>query len=717
MFSRKKDYFYLYCLSYILGLLLTGLFSINQILGLVIIIVIIYLSLGLILRWQQIYRVKVIHLIISFTVTFASFFYYYWRFPTVDNNNISHEISSLNYDNSSIIIQGLVTTSPRMNQNNRGQFIIKADGIIKDNYGVKPVTGKVYVTSPLISTVGIYPSVRVNLQGRLYKPQSSFIPDGFDFANYLERQGIFAGFSAESVTTIREGNLWQKQLSLLRERITQTHVRYLDVPQGNLLSSMVIGSRAVDLDRELQGEFRRAGLAHIIAASGFHVSLLLGVVLFLTKSLSPSMRFMIGGFSLFLYATLTGFYPSILRACLMGIAVLVGIINEKSVKISATLLLAALILLLINPLWIWDLGFQLSFLATWGLIVSLPAIVNYLDGIPPTLANIMAVPISATIWTLPLLWYVFHRIPLYGILTNILTTPLVIILTLGGMVTGFIGIFFPIIGSSLSLVLLPFIWLIIKLVEISNSLPFSSLAVGKINVIMVIFSYIILFAITYILPLKKYRLWLILFTLSLVIIPLAYQKLTLVQVTIMDTGQNYTIIIQNKNSAIALNLGDKNNVNFNVIPFLKSQGVNEISLWEDYGESSSSVNVLNREVKVKYFDFKTSEKYNLLSMIDAENKIIQADFEGENWLIIKGNLAKKSLQNQISPIKAVFISQKNINDSEIQQINPSYLLRRYPPENDKKNNKFSENNTEVILTRNKIIQWQPHQHLRILNQN
>lgn len=91
---------------------------------------------------------------------------------------------------------------------------------------------------------------------------------------------------------------------------------------------MVMGSRAVDLDWQLQESFRLAGLAHVLAASGFHVSLLLGLILAVTQSFSSRTRFLMG-LTLFIYATITGFYPSILRACLMGFAILAAIINEK----------------------------------------------------------------------------------------------------------------------------------------------------------------------------------------------------------------------------------------------------------------------------------------------------------------------------------------------------------------------------------------------------
>lgn len=81
---------------------------------------------------------------------------------------------------------------------------------------------------------------------------------------------------------------------------------------------------------------------------------------------------------------------------------------------------------------------------------------RHLDFLPSTIANIVAATVAATIWTLPLQWYHFHRFPLYGIITNILVTPLVIVITLVGIVAAFIGVFIPLLGSGISFCYIPF---------------------------------------------------------------------------------------------------------------------------------------------------------------------------------------------------------------------------------------------------------------------
>ncbi|MCZ0902100.1 ComEC/Rec2 family competence protein, partial [Microcoleus sp. HI-ES] len=94
-------------------------------------------------------------------------------------------------------------------------------------------------------------------------------------------------------------------------------------------------------------------------------------------------------------------------AALMGFGTLFALVLNRQVKPLGLLLIAATILLLVNPLWIWDLGFQLSFLATLGLIVTTPPLMAKLDWMPPAIASIVVVPIAASVWVLPLLLYVF----------------------------------------------------------------------------------------------------------------------------------------------------------------------------------------------------------------------------------------------------------------------------------------------------------------------
>lgn len=694
MFFDNKASIYLCLLAFIFGLLLTGYFSFSQGFYLGLFSFIFLFITGVFLKNKRFSIIDLRYIFIIFLVFITGFYYYYFRLPSVSDLDISHYISDSFYNR--VAVEGVILTTPRVNQNHKSRFIFQARELVRENNEREKVTGKIYVTSPLLEVNGLFPSTVAILEGNLYQPSPPLNPDGFNFADYLQRQGVFSGLWVNSVNVVKEGNRWNGFLFWIRRRIIQTHVRFLNIPSGSLVSSMVMGSRGVDLDWQLQESFRLAGLAHVLAASGFHVSLLLGLILTVTQSFSSRTRFLIGGLTLFIYATITGFYPSILRACLMGFAILVAIVNERKVQVSGSLLLVAVILLLINPLWIFDLGFQLSFLATFGLIVSLPTIVQKLDWLPPTFANLIAVPLAATLWTLPLQFYYFHRFPLYGILTNILSTPLVIIITLGGIFTAFIGVFIPIFGSAIAFIFYPIIWLLIKLVEISNQLPLSSIAVGQINIFVLTIIYLIFLVILYIKPINKYKYFLIIFTLILIIFPLIYQKLTLIQITVIDNPYQPTIVIQNKSNTALINLGDKDNVYFTILPFLRSEGINSLELVIDNRNHESS-NILTKYLSVKNINQFHQNKINSIKIIDVNPHYIYFTLKNKSFLVVQKQIDSLKQYNNFD---YVIVTANNVSYDFLENINFHSIIS--------KNTKLKTNleNVKVLPINNNFIQWQ-----------
>ena len=415
-------------------------------------------------------------------------FYFQWRSPQPNENDISTFIASENNGNQQqlVIVRGEVASNPRLTRSQRGQFVLAATQLdeVKNETGPvdvsKGVTGKLYVTVPILQATGLYPGQQIAVTGVLYKPRTASNPGAFDFQKFLQQQGIFAGLTGRQINVLdqydeRKWGWWQ-----VRQRIVRSQVRWLGVPAGPLVSAMVLGSRAVDLPYDIRDLFVKAGLAHTLAASGFHVSLVLGLILQLTRRASKGTQFTFGCLALIIFLSLTGFQPSVLRAVIMGFAALVGLLLNRKVKQFGSLLLAATILLLINPLWIWDLGFELSFLATLGLIVTVPALVKRLDWLPLAIASLIAVPLAATIWTLPVQLYVFGVMPAYGVLLNIISTPLIATISIGGIISAIAALVWPAGGSALAGVLyFPTDWLI-KLVEAFSNLPGNSLSLGSI---------------------------------------------------------------------------------------------------------------------------------------------------------------------------------------------------------------------------------------------
>ncbi|NEQ55713.1 MAG: ComEC/Rec2 family competence protein, partial [Leptolyngbya sp. SIO3F4] len=240
---------------------------------------------------------------------------------------------------------------------------------------------------------------------------------------------------------------------------------------------------------ELRDAFIEAGLAHTLAASGFHVALVLGLVLAMLNW-QPARTQAIGGcIALVIYVGLTGLQPSVMRAAIMGFGAMLGLALERKVRPLSCLGLAAFLLLLWNPRWIWDIGFQLSVTATLGLMVTATALAKRLDWMPGAIATLLSVPIAAYIWTLPLQLYHFGIVPSYSIILNTIATPLVTVVSLGGFISAMASLIWPLAGSAIAWLLAVPVQMLITLVNIFNQLPGNQLVIGNIPAWFVIVTY------------------------------------------------------------------------------------------------------------------------------------------------------------------------------------------------------------------------------------
>ncbi len=646
----------IFCLAYLVGLLITNLLEFplhhwQHWLGIFLIFSLITIIISKIIPrfWRRSPRIKT--WLIAGLIAFLAMVYFQLRLPQPNNNDISNQLTI----NSPVVVEGKILTQPQLNRSNNLRFLLETYKIEGKKIKDIKVTGKAYVTIPQNENIDLYPGQKISIFGILYQPKTSTNPGGFNFQKYLTRQGVFVGLKGFKVNLQNQNIKPKFALWKLRKRIINSHSRWLNSPNGELLSSIVLGRRAVNLPYDIYDLFIKAGLAHVLAASGFHVSLLLGIILVITRNLESRWQFIIGLITLTIYVGLTGIYPSVMRAAIMGVAALTGIVLDRKVKPLGALLLAANILLLINPLWIGDLGFQLSFLATLGLIISVKPMQEKIEWLPPTIVSILVIPFAAFIWTFPLISYVFNTITSYSIIANIVTIPLVIIISLGGMISGLIALVYPPIGSAIAWLLsFPINWLI-NIVKFFVTLPGSYLAVGKISLWGLIFIYGLIGLVW----LNKWwqRRWFVagILVISLVVIPIFYARINLVQVTVFAQRQEQVIVIQDKGKVILINSGQyPNTFRYAVQPFLAQQGINEIDYGIAFDPKSNKVNnwetifdtipvknffsSLELETQNKYLPFNLNQSLSLenieIKLISDRPPLLELKTKELNWLLL-----------------------------------------------------------------------------------
>lgn len=570
---------YIVCVAYLAGLLLSGL-SHSWVWGLVVGAIATVTS-----PWIWRYGPRRPTLAAATLASLAAGAYLQWRTPAPTLYDISQWVSANAEVN---CISGVLENSPQLTR--RGQLNaqlaatqIEISGAEEDTRPLnKPnpvarllsdpvaVEGHLYVTLPLLQGTGLYPTQPIRACGTLYAPRPAQNPSGFDFAAYLGRQGIFAGLQATAVEAIGlppPPLLWQ-----LRQRIVHAFVRSLGSPEGVLLSAMVLGRRAVDLPHDVRDLFSQAGLAHTLAASGFHLSLLLGLFLAVTQRLSASLRLGLGTVVLLGYAGLTGLQPSICRAVLMGMAGLLGGTLGRKTRPVGLLLAIATLILLVNPIWIWDLGFQLSFMATLGLLVTTRPLIQWLDWLPTPVATAIAVPLAAIAWTLPIQLWAFSTLSLYSLPLNIVMTPLISLIGLVGMADGAIALVFPDLASVTAQGLRLPIQILMASVTWVNQLPGQTIALGQ-SLVQVGLIYGV-FGLIHRARLRQ-RLGLSVLVVVLLLLPGWWAQRHLVQVTVL-AGRSPVVVVQERGLVGVIGDAHGSALAYDLLPFLRRQGVNRI---------------------------------------------------------------------------------------------------------------------------------------------
>jgi competence protein ComEC len=283
---------------------------------------------------------------------------------------------------------------------------------------------RVWATLPRYPALA--PTDRITFSGRL-EPAPDPAESGF--AEFLARGGVGWTVRARSLELLPGPQTPAAGLEGVRRAAGELVSVALPEPQAGLAAAMLIGLRDL-VARDVAADFRTTGMSHIVAISGYHIALLASVAAALLRPLARRPRSivliaLIGG-----YAVLAGGSPSVLRAALMAGVVLLARVSGRSGQAASALALAALLLLLVDPASIGDVGFQLSVAATGGLLVWGEGFGGWLRArlpaaLPGWLVEALAVSLAAQLATLPLVLLHFGRLSLVAPLANLLAAPLV----------------------------------------------------------------------------------------------------------------------------------------------------------------------------------------------------------------------------------------------------------------------------------------------------
>jgi len=386
-----------------------------------------------------------------------------------------------------VSVSGVVTSEPILSDRSQ-RLRIKAENIVPaGSTATKPVSGDMIIT--LLRYPSFDAGERLTISGTLTAPP---ILSDFDYRAYLARMGVRSYMTFPRVRSLGPGDTSLVEgigLSIgnARRKVSHALQASLPEPQAAIAVGVVTGDRST-IPEDVQAAFQRSGTTHILAISGQNITLLVGAVwLFYSRGKvrrrMPAAVFVLLLVALFTYMLFTGATPSVVRATLMGAILLMGPVVGRRYDITSALLLSAAVMTVLDPDVLADGGFQLSFMATIGVIYIAPHFYTLLAQLRmPTLLNLpIAASLGAQVAVVPLAALLTHQISFVSLPATLTAEISLLPLMITGMAAGILGSLFEPLGQLAGLLVWPFASWLLWMVKWWGSLPWASVELDSVN--------------------------------------------------------------------------------------------------------------------------------------------------------------------------------------------------------------------------------------------
>lgn len=354
-----------------------------------------------------------------------------------------------------------------------------------------------------------YPTYKIgdtlSVIGALQLPDN-FSPD-FDYVQYLKNKSIRTTISYPDISiepSVKLSGLqkfkiaFYKKIFVIKDSFQSSVTRSLPAPYSAYINGILLGTRQ-DIPANLTEAFNRTSTTHILAISGYNITIIAEALLFaLVFVMRRRKAFWVSVAVIIVFTVITGASASVVRASIMGLLLLFASGYGRMYDPKNSILLAGGAMIFLDPLALrFDVGFQLSFLAVLGLMYIGPILKEKFKKIPELLGlkEIFLMSISAQIMVAPLLAYVFHTFSLVSIPANLLVLPVIPFVMFFGFLAGVGGLIFSSLGRAIGLIA----WIIsayqLQVIQWLGSLSFSSVTVVMSSFILVILYILIVFGI------------------------------------------------------------------------------------------------------------------------------------------------------------------------------------------------------------------------------
>lgn len=347
---------------------------------------------------------------------------------------------------------------------------------------------------------------RLTVTGKIKRPESFVTELGrtFDYPGYLLAKGVQYQISFADVTVVSEGHasIFIAELLSLKESFVRNIDTTVIEPAAGLGKGLLLGIKSA-LGDDVERDFRRAGLTHIVVLSGYNVMLVVAFMLFCASFIfGLRTRVVVGLAGIIAFALIVGLSATVVRASIMASLVLLARLFGRKYDVLRALCFAGAVMIFINPyILVYDIGFQLSFMATLGLVLMLPRFesTTMTETKQLHLREFLLATIVTQIAVLPLLWYHIGEVSVIAVLVNVLVLPIVPFAMLATFVAGVAAFVSQFLGLAFGFVAWLLLQSILIIAHIASSLPFATIILPQISAWFVLLMYAALFLMWWIL--------------------------------------------------------------------------------------------------------------------------------------------------------------------------------------------------------------------------
>jgi competence protein ComEC len=397
--------------------------------------------------------------------------------------------------NKKVVVEGIIFDEPIVKESG-ATLIIDFKNIIIASSSI-PASGRGIIKTDT------YPEFKygdlVKVSGKIEKPEnysSTSTETSFDYVSYLGKDNIFykIDFAKTEFVSSGHGNFIKSFLFKIKNSFIENINKVISEPQSSLLSGILLGSKS-SIDEKTSETFRIAGLSHLIALSGYNITIVSEAIIKMFSFLPRNYGLSFGVFGVILFVLMSGSSSTAVRAGIMSLIIILANVTRRKYQVTRALIFAGLLMIIINPkVLVFDISFQLSFLATVAIIYVSPILKEKFHFVTERfkLREMVSSTISAQILVLPLILFKMGLLSIVSLPVNVLVLTFIPTVMLFGFLTGLFG-FVSVVFS------IPFAWVtwfllsyIIKVSEFFAGLPFSHTEINFFPVIFLVVSYVVI---------------------------------------------------------------------------------------------------------------------------------------------------------------------------------------------------------------------------------